>query len=173
MAQRDDGLDKLEAFIAAAAETRANLQRDAERMSDVCERLEEYLGDVEARLTELDDAIEAFDARYGDQVVIVMAVAAGLYVGTMSAGLGPIGFVIGVVAAVLAYWMLNDLRVLIVNGCDLAIAAYRALGEDSARLRPVLAEAGEEAEQAFDAFCAAAAQALAAPGRLLEEALHA
>jgi hypothetical protein len=135
--------------------------------------LEEYFGDVEARLEELDDAIEAFDARYGDAVQLLLAVAVGVAIGVATLGLGPVGILIGIVAGVVAYAFLGNDRVLIVGGCDLAIAAYRALSEDSARLRPVLAEAGEDAELAFDAFWAAASRAIAEPGEILEQALHA
>src|SRR5262245_7033758 len=155
MAQRDEGLERLEAFIAAAAETRAGLQRNGERMSDLSERLEEYFGDVEARLQDLDDAIETFDARYGDQVQLILAVVVGVYVGTMTAGLGPVGLIIGIAAGVLAYWILGGLRSDVVQYADAAIVIYRELSEASERLRSVLAEAGEQAEDAFEAFNAA------------------
>lgn len=173
MAQRDEGLDKLEAFIAAAAETRANLQRNGERLGDLAQRLEEHFGDVEARLTELDDAIETFDARYGDQVQIILAVAVGVCIGVGALGLGPVGILVGIMAGILVYAFLGDQRFLLVNGCDAAILTYRALSEASARLRPVLAEAAEDAEGEFDAFCAAVSRALARPGDILEQALHA
>lgn len=173
MAQRDEGLDKLEAFIAAAAETRANLQRNGERLSDLAQRLEEHFGDVEARLTELDDAIETFDARYGDQVQIILAVAVGVYVGVACLGLGPVGILVGIMAGILAYAFLGEERLALVNGCDAAINIYRALSEDSARLRSALAEAAEDAEEGFDAFGAAVSRALAQPGDILEQALHA
>ena len=172
MAQRDEGLDKLEAFIAAAAETRANLQRNGERMSDLAERLEEYFGDVEARLTELDDAIETFDARYGDQIQIILAVAPVVPALPLLI-FAPPGIFIVVAAGLCAYIMLGDLRLALVNACDIAIAAYRALREASERLQPILTEAGDEADEAFDAFGAAISRALAQPGDVLEEALHA
>ena len=174
MAQRDEGLDKLEAFIAAAAETRANLQRNGERMSDLAERLEEYFGDVEARLTELDHAIETFDARYGEPIAIVLAVAFFLVTAPAMGGLGPVAIII---AAFLAYFVVyggvETCRWYIVNACDIAIVAYRALCEASEHLRPILAEAGEDTEEAFDAFGAAVSRALAQPGDVLEQALHA
>src|SRR6185369_10488811 len=65
MAQRDEGLDKLESFIAAAAETRAALQRDAEKVGDVSEEIEDLGGRIDDQLRNLGATAREIDAVIG------------------------------------------------------------------------------------------------------------
>jgi hypothetical protein len=173
MAQRDEGLARLESFNALAAQVRAGLQRDAGRVDALAHTLGAHFGDVEARLVEMDDAIDAFDSRCGDRLQIVLAVSFGADVGLVvaTAGLFPLAVPLAIVAGIAAYLVLGEVRLMIVNSGDLAIAAYHGLAEASARLRPALSEAADAAEQAFDGFSEATEQVMAAPGELLQDAL--
>ena len=65
MAQRDDGLDKLEAFNAHVAETRAVLQREAEKVADLGDDIEELGDRIDHELSNLGTTAREFDARYG------------------------------------------------------------------------------------------------------------
>jgi hypothetical protein len=65
MAQRDEGLDKLEAFNAAAAETRAVLQREAEKAAGLADDLDELDGRTDHEMRNLGQTAREFDARYG------------------------------------------------------------------------------------------------------------
>ena len=173
MAQRDEGLDRLEAFIAAAAQASSGLQREAVRLRGLSARIADEAGDVEARLEDLDQAIEDFDARYGDEVEIVLALAVAAYVGgAIFIGNPPLAPLVAIVVFLLMREFLHAQRPVIVEAADIALLAYRTLKEHSARLDETLEKVGEELMEAFETFHDVAAQAAAEPGALLEAALH-
>lgn len=159
MAARDEGLDRLEAFIAAAAETRANLQRSGARLRELRDHLRGDDVDVVAELRRLDTAVEAFDDRYGDQIEEGLALA--FAIGAMVALVGnpPLMPVAFVAVYVISHEVLHEQRKVLREDGDAAIVAYEALGEASVRVESELAHAGQEALHAFEAFDEAADEA--------------
>jgi hypothetical protein len=96
MAQRDEGVDRLEAFTRVAAEARVALQRDAERVAAVEDALEELVERLDHEMKDLGTTARELDARYGPhyelQVALFMgatmspfATAQGLALGFMMA----------------------------------------------------------------------------------------
>lgn len=148
MAQRDEGLDNLEAFIAAAAATGAALQRDGERVRAQAQRLDQ--AEVDARLEELDRDIEAFDAQHGDLIEAYVMVELILLVGIPLATAGGGGLLPFVIP--LSFLAARELRHRVVCAADDARVAYDALCAAAERIDHFLAEAGDDAREAFDAF---------------------
>jgi hypothetical protein len=93
MAQRDEGLDRLEAFIGLAAETRAALQRDAEKLSDVEGVLEELGERLDGEMKDLGTTVRELDARYGPTFEVQVAIAFGVSLAPFATAAGmTVGF---------------------------------------------------------------------------------
>ena len=88
MAQRDEGLDKLESFIGAAAETRAVLQREAEALADMEDEVQELGERFDHEMKNLGTTARELDARYGptyEQLWMIVSSGLAAHIGIAAA----------------------------------------------------------------------------------------
>lgn len=100
MAARDEGLDKLEAFIAAAAEARASLQKGTDDLDRLREALSGLQEEGERRLQAFADELEELGDRSAPAVERLLPVIGPVLVGGVLFGpLGAVAAALLVVAA--------------------------------------------------------------------------
>lgn len=152
MAQRDEGLDKLESFIAATAETRAVLEREANVLDELEDRLEDLGDDIDEQMKNLGQNARELDERHGAEYQLHYALfTAAPFMGLMGgAGYLPMFQI--------QYQAAGSQRVAMVAAADLLEQEYEAFPERREAAREALAEAARSAEQATEE-CAAAARA--------------
>jgi ABC-type transporter Mla subunit MlaD len=145
MAQRDEGLDKLESFIAATAEARAALQRDAEKVADVSEEIEDVGGRIDDHMRNLGATAREIDAVIGPIYQLEMEL---VWTGAMTIAPGA-GWTLGHVTAV-------EQRRSIIAAADTLEHEYEAFGERRQQAADALEQADAAAGEASEAFQAAA-----------------
>ena len=139
MAQRDEGLDKLEAFIAGAAETRAVLQRETEALADAEDEMDELGERLDQEMKDLGTTAREFDARYGPVYEILMASFMGASLPlTYSAGYS------------LGFQLARMNRPLLIVAAEALEHAYERFPENRKQALEELARADAAAADAFD-----------------------
>jgi hypothetical protein len=151
MAQRDEGLLRLESFIAVAAETRIGLQREAEKMADLSDEIEDLGGRMDAEMKDLGSTAREFDARYGPiyEEWLGMSMAVGLTSGSLSR--------LGTLTARMQ-------RSALIAAADALAYEYEHFPERRQQAAEALDQAAAAASDAFEQFQASA--------RVMEEAVE-
>jgi methyl-accepting chemotaxis protein len=142
MAQRDEGLDKLESFIGMAAETRAAMQRDTEKMADVSEEIEDLGGRIDHQMRNLGATAREIDSVVGPLYEVQMEAIGAAMTSPFNPGAG------WVTAGILA----REQRREIIAAADALENEYEHFGERRQQAADALEQATAAASEASEHF---------------------
>jgi gas vesicle protein len=168
MATRDEGLDKLEAFIAAAAEARAALQRGGDTLERLGDDVSDLQEDAERRLQEFIDELKEMAERAEPQVerLLPIVVAVVAYVPMF----GPLAAAAAELVAVAAHEYGPELRERLQELMAEWPSLSEELGDD---LVATIAEETREVEEAFSELMDGVAEEVDAAAEDHDEVLEA